>query len=282
MKSIDTLVSDIYGLFDKPVSVDPEKVTALGQEIAESVVAALGPREEHSGLRFSNIGTPCKRKLWYSCRSPQLAEKLPAHIRIKFLFGNILESVLLFLSETSGHEVTGRQTELDIGGIKGHRDALIDGRTVDVKTASTASFRKFKSNGLREDDPFGYIDQVNAYRVADETAAARDDHKVSFLAIDKQLGHICLDTYEANNIDYDKKIEDLKTLIDNDFPPERNYQDEPEGKSGNRKLPTPCSYCQFKQVCWPGLRTFHYANGPVFLTKVTKEPNVREFRNELF
>ncbi len=279
-KDISTLVPDIYSLFDKPIEVDDDKVKALGQEIANSVVKALGKREEAPSLRFSNIGTPCKRKLWYSCRAPQLAEKLPAHTRIKFLFGDILESVLLFLSEAAGHDVTGRQTELDIGGIKGHRDALIDGRTIDVKTASTASFRKFKSNGIREDDAFGYIDQINAYRYAADDVT--DKQHVSFLAIDKQLGHLTLDTYESNNIDYDQRIGELKELVANDVPPERHYTDQEEGKSGNRKLPTPCSYCPFKQHCWPGLRTFYYSNGPVFLTKVVREPNVKEYKNELF
>src|SRR5688572_1008724 len=234
-KSINTLVADIYALFDKPPKVEQGVVEELGKEIADHVVRALGEREETPSLRFSNIGTPCKRKLWYSVRAPQLAEKLPANTRIKFLFGNILESLLIFFAKASGHNVTGAQDELTIGGVKGHRDAVIDGRTVDVKSATTNSFKKFKSNGLREDDPFGYIDQINAYRYADRD---NTDDKVSFLAIDKQLGHICLDTYEANDVDYEEKINELKALVATDAPPPRHYNDEPFGASGNRKLGT--------------------------------------------
>lgn len=282
-KSIDTLVSDIYSLFEKPVPaaslVAAKDVEDLGKEIAESVVKALGEDDYEPSLRFSNIGTPCQRKLWYSIRSPQLGEKLPAYVRIKFLFGHILESLLLFLSKAAGHDVRGRQDELSIAGIKGHRDAVIDNRTVDVKSATTASFKKFKDNGLREDDPFGYIDQINAYRYADKDSV---DDKVSFLAIDKQLGHICLDTYEANQVDYAVKIAELKDMVAADEPPARSFEDQPEGKSGNRKLCTTCSYCPFKATCWPGLRTFVYANGPQYLTHVEKEPNVYEQRTELF
>ena len=59
-------------------------------------------------------------------------------------------------------------------------------------------------------------------------------------------------------------------------PPERPYKDVADGMSGNRKLGTMCSYCQFKTLCWPGLRTFVYSSGPVFMTKVVKTPNVLE------
>lgn len=277
---IETLVSDIYRLFDGThVEVDRSAVDDLGKEIANSVVEALGEDRQSDSLRFSNIGTPCKRKLWYTCRTPQLAEKLAPYVRIKFLFGHILESLLLMLSKVAGHDVHGRQNELTIAGVKGHRDAVIDGRTVDVKSATTASFKKFKDNLLLTDDPFGYIDQINAYREADK---ANVDDKVSFLAIDKQLGHIVLDTYPANNVDYEAKIEDLKAMVAYDYPPERGFEDEPVGASGNRKLCMNCSYCPFKETCWPGLRTFVYSNGPQYLTHVELAPKVLEVTNELF
>jgi hypothetical protein len=237
-------------------------------------VESLGEREDKASLRFSNIGTPCRRKLWYSIRAPQLGEELPPYVRIKFLFGHILESLLLFLAKTAGHEVRGRQTEVSIGDVKGHRDAVIDGRTIDVKSATTHSFKKFRDNGLGSDDPFGYLSQINAYNYAADDV--EDADFVSFLAIDKQLGHIVLDTYPADNVDYDKQVEELKALVEDDTPPPRHYEDEPMGASGNRKLTMNCAYCPFKETCWPGLRTFIYSNGPVYLTKVISEPKVME------
>lgn len=274
IKTIDTLVDDINELFTKPVDVSKEDAEALGQEIAQAVVESLGERKDSPSLRMSNLGTPCKRKLWYSVRAPQLGEPLPAHVKFKFLYGHILESLLLFFAKLSGHRVEGRQDELDIGGVKGHRDAVIDGRTVDVKSATTHSFKKFKEHRLGDDDPFGYLDQINAYRYSagDEVT----DDKVSFLAVDKQLGNICLDTYDANDTNYDELVEELQEMIAQDEPPKRHYKDIEEGQSGNRKLDVNCAYCPFKKTCWPGLRTFIYSNGPTFLTHVEREPKVPE------
>lgn len=272
-KSIDTLVDDINDLLVTPTDVPKEDAEALGREIAEAVVTALKGDSGPPSLRMSNIGTPCKRKLWYTVRTPQSAEALPAHVRLKFLYGHILESLLLFFAEASGHEVRGRQDEVSIAGVKGHRDAVIDGRTVDVKSATTHSFKKFKDHRLCSDDPFGYIDQINAYRYADD---GRVDEKVSFLAVDKQLGNLCLDTYEANDTDYEELINDLKEMVQEDEPPARHFKDLPEGKSGNRRLDVNCCYCPFKKTCWPKVRTFIYSNGPAFLTHVEREPNVPE------
>lgn len=274
MKTIDTLVADINNVLVSPTTVSESDAQDLGRELAQVVQESLGEREASPSLRMSNLGTPCRRKLWYTVRAPQTAEPLPAHVRLKFLYGHILESLVLFFAKLAGHRVEGRQTELDIGGVKGHRDAVIDGRTVDVKSATTHSFKKFKENRLRENDPFGYIDQINAYRYADSANVV--DDKVSFLAIDKQLGNICLDTYDANDTDYDALVDELKLMLDEDEPPARHYKDIDEGKSGNRKLDVNCSYCPFKKTCWPGLRTFIYSNGPVHLSHVEKEPNVPE------
>lgn len=274
-KSIDTLVSDIYALFERPTTVPEDELEALGKELAGVIGDALRGDTSPPTLRMSNLGTPCDRKLWYSVNKPYLGEKIPAYARIKFLYGHILESLLLFLATRAGHEVSGRQTELDIGGVKGHRDAVIDGRTVDVKSATTASFKKFRDNGLREDDPFGYLTQINAYFYAGGEEVT--DERVSFLAIDKQLGHIVLDTYKADSTtDYDELVEQKKTMLASSTPPERAFEDEPMGASGNRKLGTHCSYCEFKKACWPELRTFVYSNGPVYLTEVEREPNVLE------
>ena len=52
--------------------------------------------------------------------------------------------------------------------------------------------------------------------------------------------------------------------------------------TGNRILKSPCTFCPYKFKCrsdsndGAGLRVFTYAKGPVYLTKVIKEPNVEE------
>lgn len=226
---------------------------------------------------MSNLGTPCDRKLWYSVNQPGLAEPLPGYTSFKFLYGDILERVLLALAKLAGHTVEGEQTELEIGGVKGHRDAVVDGRLIDVKTATTHSFSKFRDHRLRSDDPFGYLTQIGAYLHASQSDdTVKDKGKTSFIAIDKQLGHICIDTYEKDSTDYEQLVVSKQAMVSMDTPPDRGFGDVPEGKSGNRKLCTECSYCPFKSTCWPGLRTFTYSNGPTFLTKVEREPKVEE------
>ena len=275
-KSIDTLVSDIYGLFKNGNgwSPDPERVQKFGLELGQHIANRASEDRGNPTLRLSNLGLP-DRKLWYTVNKPHLAEDLPPEARIKFLFGDVLESLLLFLAEEAGHDVRGQQDEIEINGVKGHRDAVIDGRVVDCKSASTYSFRKFESNGLRSDDPFGYLNQLGSYLAGSPDAVEKD--VASFLVIDKTLGKITLDTYPKDDTDYDQLVEHKRSVLAlPEPPPEKCYPDEPEGKSGNRKLAVGCSYCPFKHDCWSGLRTFIYSTGPTFLTSVVKEPKVPE------
>ena len=46
--------------------------------------------------------------------------------------------------------------------------------------------------------------------------------------------------------------------------------------SPNTKLSMQCSYCEYKKMCWPKLRTFIYSYGPEYLVDVRKEPKVPE------
>lgn len=278
-KQIETLVADIYDLLrpDYRHNFSDANVQNFGQRLATHVRRRLEMVRERPTLRLSNIGTKCRRKLWYSINEPDKAEPLSPAARFKFLFGDILEELLLFLGAEAGHDVKGTQDELEVNGVKGHRDAVIDGRLVDVKSASTYSFKKFASNGLREDDPFGYLDQLGGYLQAsmdDELVSDKD--VASFLVVDKTLGNIVLDTYPKNDVDYSSRVDELREMLAKEEPPDRHFDPVPEGKSGNMRLCTYCSYCDFKRHCHPNLRTFLYSTGPVYLTHVAKEPKVSE------
>lgn len=230
---------------------------------------------------MSNIGKGA-RQLWYDKRYGN-EEVLSPSTLLKFLYGDIVEYIILFLARLAGHSVTALQSEVHLNGIKGHIDADIDGVTVDVKSASTHAFRKFSlpkddPNGLVENDAFGYVEQIAAYAKARDTDGA-------FLAFDKQNGHLAYLEFskdELNAFKVEDRIEYIKEAIDQPNEPERCYPDQEEGKSGNRKLGVNCSYCSHKTRCWAdanggmGLRTFLYSSGPVFLTNVAKEPQVKE------
>ncbi len=273
------LVEDIYGVVENGAKVTEEQVQEFGHTLANLIAERLQPREERERkftLRMSNIGKGA-RQLWYDKHYGR-EEQLPAPTLIKFIFGDIIEQLVLFLAMVSGHKVTHRQAEVKLRDVKGHIDADIDGVTVDVKSASTHSFRKFADGSLVENDPFGYVEQIAGYSKARGTDGA-------FLAVDKQNGHLAYLPFtkeELDVFDVEGRIESIKKIVDSPTPPERCYPDEKMGESGNRKLGVNCSYCSHKDRCWAdanggiGLRTFIYANGPVFFTKIVVEPKVYE------
>lgn len=247
----------------------------LATLIADRLRAAKGGGRQFT-LRMSNIGKGA-RQLWYDKHYGR-EETLSGPTLIKFMFGDIVEQLVLFLAEQSGHAVTSRQSEVSLGGIKGHIDADIDGVTTDVKSASSHAFRKFADGSLVDNDPFGYIEQIAGYSKARDTAGA-------FLAVDKQhgtLAYLPFDKAELDVFDVEGRIEYIKKVVEQPDPPDRCYPDEKMGEAGNRKLGVNCSYCSHKARCWAdanngvGLRTFMYSTGPVFLTKVVVEPKVYE------
>lgn len=277
MKTIDTLVDDIYGLFSSDFVPLDVTLAEFGAKLSKKISDRIAEERGAPTLRLSNIGSKCLRQLWYYLNMPEAQEPLNPEVRMKFLFGDILEELLLFLAAEAGHTVEGMQDEVDLYGIKGHRDAIIDGVTVDTKSASSFSFKKFLKGLKEEDDNFGYLSQLSGY-----VEGGRNDPRVkdkeggAFLVIDKTLGHICLDYHKFKFLGSSERIEYLKGVIDSGRPPKRSFETEPEGKSGNEKLGVNCSYCGFKYECYPRLRTFLYSTGPVYLTKVVREPNVPE------
>ena len=279
-KQIETLVDDIYGLFGSEKEFDSYLSDRFGLMLAQTVQSRIGAKnkEGKGTLRMSNMGTPCLRKLWYHVNIDiEHAEPLPPYGRVKFLYGDILEELLLYLATEAGHSVEGMQDELEIDGIKGHRDAVIDGVVVDIKSASTRSFQKFKNHLTKEEDAFGYIPQLMQYLWASQDdPLVTDKNRAAFLAIDKTLGHICVDIHESDGVNYDNYVNFTRDAINSPNIPSRAFSDEPDGMSGNMKLCTQCSYCEWKKKCWPGVRTYLYSGGPRYLTVVKKEPRVQE------
>lgn len=278
-KTIDTLVQDIKEVLENGVlDIDDAKLGELGVSMLGHIRSALLRDEVQStGLRMSSIGQPCNRKLWYSVNEPDKKEELTAEVRMKFLFGHLIEELVLFLAEVAGHRVEGRQDLMEVEGIPGHRDAVIDGVTVDAKSASTYSFKKFESHLSSDEDSFGYIPQIQGYiEDGQSDPLVTDKERGAFLVIDKTLGNICLDIHPRSKFPIRKLYNYKKDVVARPEPPARSFDPVPEGKSGNMKLPVNCSYCDFKRHCYPGLRTFLYANKPVFLTTVKKVPNVPE------
>jgi hypothetical protein len=283
MKKLDTLVKDIYSLFDGQIdsNLDEKELDKQLETLTTNIKNNLRsffkeqPRKKRN-LRLSSIGKPA-RQLWYDRNSSEEPIPLEPTTRIKFLYGHILEDLLIFLCRMAGHTVTEEQKEVSVEGIKGHQDCFIDGVLTDCKSASGHGFRKFSDDTLHRDDPFGYIGQISAY------AKGNNVDEACFLAIDKQHGNIALKhVHTLEMIDAEERIKYLKKTLDRTVPPDRCYKDIPDGASGNRKLAIGCVFCPHKKLCWSdcnegkGLRVFNYENGKRFLTNVSRIPKVKE------
>jgi hypothetical protein len=285
MKTIDTLVADIYSLFESSVpNMSDDEVDNIIDKFGNALKVHLKKfiyeeERRRDTLRLSAIGKP-ERQQWYSA-SPYSKVKenieLQGKDKIKFLYGYILEELLLTLSSLAGHEVKDEQKEVSIEGVLGHQDAVIDNVLVDCKSSSGRGFDKFKNNYVSSDDPFGYIAQISSYAEANGLTEA------AFLAINKQTGEICLSkVHSMEMINASDRVKYIKDMVNQSNPPAKCYSDVPDGKSGNRKLDVGCIYCDYKRDCWKdanggqGLRVFDYATNPRYLTQVSKMPNVEE------
>ena len=280
----DTLVDDIYRMIDTKEIPDGVPIEQVINDFGENVKQILRNNITESKfdkrkLRMSNIGKK-DRQLWYSYNGYKGEELMP-HTRIKFLYGHLIEEMVLALTKLSGHDVTHEQKQVEVQGIKGSMDCKIDGVLTDVKSASPYGFKKFKDGSLINDDPFGYVDQIKGYAHAENTT------DVGWLVMDKTNGHLTYLKYDMadesqwywaklNFFSIVERIKAIKNIVKLSKPPKRCYEPVPDGKSGNMKLPVGCSYCAYKYECWDGLRTFIYANGPRYLVEVENLPNVIE------
>ena len=283
MKKIDTIVEDIYSLFEKKNEELTEKqVDKCIDDFANSVKVHVKDflkelPQDKPRLRLSTIGRP-DRQLWYDFKKPH-NEPLAPSTRIKFLYGYILEELLIMLASISGHKVTQQQKQVQVEGVKGHQDCFIDGVLVDCKSASGRGYTKFKYNNLSSDVPFGYISQISAY------AEGNGVDKAGFLVINKSTGEICYTkVHSLEMINAKERIQRIKKVVKSDVPPDKCYEAIPDGKSGNYRLDTGCVYCNYKHDCWSdandgkGLRIYKYSTGQRYFTHIEKEPNVEEVK----
>jgi hypothetical protein len=283
MKTLDTLIDDIEDKLEplcsgEHLELTDEDIDIFGEAMKKAFKQWAHPSKRNSefSIRMSNLGKPT-RQLWFEKNNPNTRSVKPFDM-VKFLYGHLLEEVVLVLARLSGHDVTDEQKKVEIEGIIGTMDCKIDGEVVDVKSASNYAFKKFEQDTLSEDDPFGYITQLSTYEAAEGTDGG------GFLVINKENGKLCLHRpEELEKPVVVRRIQEIKAALESDTPPEELcYAPVPEGTKGNMKLPKNCNYCPHKHKCHAdanegaGLRTFRYARGYVYLTEVAVEPKVEE------
>ena len=284
MKNIYTLVDDIYQLVSTKEPAEGVDIEECIEQFGEGVKRLmrhefLEKRNDTRKLRMSNIGRE-DRYLWNLYNDVEQTDEIQPHTYVKFLYGHLIEEMLLFLSRAAGHEVTDEQKKCQVNGITGSMDCKIDGIVTDVKSVSTYGFRKFKDGTLAYDDPFGYVAQIKGYAYSEGAT------KFGWLAMDKQNGHLTYlmydteDTqapvYDLISFDIKERIDHVKKLVELPTPPGVCYEPIADGKSGNQKLAVGCSYCSYKKECWPSVRAFAYSSGPKYLVEVVNEPKVQE------
>lgn len=272
-KTIDTLVADIYDLVNtgkkKP---DQEALFALGSTVMDAVRRQLwmATSDMPGRLRMSNIGKPCSRSLWYDVNGDDKVESLSPETRLKFMIGDIVEALVVYLAKEAGHSVTDQQAEIEMEGIKGHIDCVIDDELVDIKSASSFAMKKFKNGTLPDDDPFGYISQISGY------GNALGKKRGTFLAFDKSSGELA--TYTHSQLENTElKIKEVKAAVALPEPPDRCFETVKDRQTSRQKLGVNCSYCSHKHTCWAGELDLKFRSGrPVFFVGKADE-NVHTF-----
>lgn len=280
MPELKDLPNDVYNLFDPDSDhiANEELLDEMCENLKEILRLRLraSSRREGGAIRFSALGKP-DRQIWFDAHpDEETDEPLLPKTYLKFLYGDVIEQLYLYLAKEAGHEVTDEQREVEIDGVKGHIDAIIDGTVVDLKSASSFGYKKFKEGTVEQDDPFGYVAQLAGY-----ANVLTPGEPAAWWAVDKSSGDNCISELPKITIKHHKpedRIKELKAVVAMDESPPLCYDPVPDGKSGNMKLPTPCSYCKYKFRCHPDVRLFLYANGPKYLTEVAKEPNVPEVK----
>ena len=286
-KHISTLAEDIKSLISgisegKSLNITDENMNVFLNNIKEAMLAWNTPRvkpDKEGQLRMSSIGKP-SRQLWYDKHSPKDRKDEDTGMNLKFLYGHIIEHLVLYLAELAGHKVEDQQRKVEVEGVSGHIDSIIDGEICDVKSASSFSFKKFKSGEIVGDDPFGYHAQLAGYEAGCGTKEG------GFLVVDKSNGDICF--YKPDDMakpNVKQLITDLRVSLEQDTPPEKCYPFKEE-KNGNKTLAIGCQFCPHKWECHSdtndgkGLRVFKYAAKNTMLADVVKLPLVEEITSQ--
>jgi hypothetical protein len=284
-KTIDTLVPDCEELFTKNTELSNELLDWAAQEfrtILQERFASYGD-ERSDSLRMSQIGK--ELRLLYLEDKDEVAKQFSPHMQRLFLYGDIVEILMLVMAKAAGHTVSHEQEEVVLDGVVGHIDCIIDGYLVDVKSTSGRAFEKFDKGTIKSgNDPYGYVGQLAAYAQSDELKDLVKG-KMAFFAMEKEFGHttvLKIPKMYAPNMS--NKIQDIRTArAGTTIPSMCKHSDAvPASKSSpNKKIGPACTYCDYKFTCWEGLRAFKYSNRTEYLTEVLKEPNVTEITHEL-
>ncbi len=279
-----------FGAGGKPPSA--RLMAGFRRELGKHALDAFAKRstdQRPNKIYATELGESCNRKLWYRRHRSHCSEPMQPEAELKFLYGDIIEEVIVLCMGHAGIHVSGQQDSVvyDVPGtkyqVRGRTDAITEKeRVVDVKSISSAGFNRLPPAGVlytADHDTFGYRFQLSFYHHFHEGELSEPP---AFLFVDKQLGKIRVSQIRVvTKGAITKRAKDIANVLESGTTPVRR-DSQPDGKSGNRKLDIKCHYCPFKQYCWNdannnrGLRTFLYSGRPTDLVEVVREPRVPE------
>ena len=250
-------------------SMPPEMIEKFKEMCGTALDKQFNSPPRKPTIRMSGIGQPlCKQQMAMAGNE----EEAEYNLKMKFLFGDVIEAMAVVIMEAAGVNITSEQegVTLDVGDVKlkGTLDVVIESNgeeaVYDVKSASPYAFdSKFSDFGgfhaIHEDDPFGYIAQGYGY------AEAKGLPFGGWIAINKVNGEWAVAVPPL--VDREYRAEALATIATNveaivsGAPFERCFTETAEihpkmhpnkgEPTGNMLLPKECGWCGHKGLCWP-------------------------------
>lgn len=266
---IDTLIEDIYNARCS----DQGRIEGLDDfldEVKKAVIGHLTEDRKDTFVRPSNFGKQCQRSLWYDIHSP---EPISNQLKLRFLTGHIMEALVLLLAKVSGHDVKDKQRRVELSGMTGSLDAIVDNHLVDVKTASDFSFKKYLLGLHKSTDSFGYIPQLSYYKACVSDSVNEDAFLLVLNKNNSQLALVPVETLSTDEVA--SMANEAIAMAKEKAPPPIPYEIVTES-NGNMTINKVCTFCEHKMKCYKGLRTFKYSSGLKYLTEVKKQPRVEE------
>ena len=250
----------LQGVVSGERKLSPDSIALLSDELIASAKRQFSNEKATQKWRprMSGLGKPlCQQQLERD--GVKVNKKMDYNSVNRFLFGDWLESLLYVEMKEAGINVEAYQEKvsLEIAGVKvnGTLDVIIDGKVWDIKTASPYAYmNKFSNyNKVKDNDPFGYVLQGYLY------SAAVDKPFGGWIVMNKSSGELLV--CNAPSIQDEEreaalaKAEYNMTVLQDPTIKVQKLEDEPEmyrkQKTGNRVLNTTCSFCDFKEHCWP-------------------------------
>jgi len=142
---IENLVDDIYTVLEDEHKVSEDNLKSFLDGIKSVVTTHVEEARKSSKttLRMSSIGKK-DRRLWFELKYPKDQALPSGPTLMKFLYGSLIEEVLLFLAKEAGHDVTDMQKKVTISGVDGHMDCKLIMKLLMLKQLVTFPLRNLK------------------------------------------------------------------------------------------------------------------------------------------